>query len=95
MRAKVIIRLRFRRETVCAFHSLLSAVGGLLTPTALLVGVVGAWRIGDDLDWTSGFFIANGLFSHWQVWIAMALGLQVTAMHLKRLAEEPVSREIR
>lgn len=47
----------------------------LLAPTAFMALVFGVWRLGADLGWTEGFFITEGLFSHWQVWIALAVGL--------------------
>ena len=78
--------MRFRRETVGNAQSLMAGVGALLTPAAVMAGVLGVWRIGNDLDWTSGFFIPAGLFSHWQVWIAIAVALQMAAAHLKRAA---------
>jgi hypothetical protein len=35
------------------------------------------WRLGYDLDWTGRFAISGGIFSHWQVWMALALVLRV------------------
>jgi hypothetical protein len=39
----------------------------LITPAALVAFAMGLWRISTDLDWASGFPIAAGFFSHWQV----------------------------
>jgi hypothetical protein len=36
------------------------------------------------MGWTGDFVISNGLFSHWQVWIAMAIALQSLASMLSR-----------
>jgi len=43
-----------------------------------------AWRLGADLKWTGQFAISEGLFSHWQVWVAMAAILQTFAALLIR-----------
>ena len=42
------------------------------------------WRLGADLNWTGEFAIPDGLFSHWQVWFAMAVVLQLAAILLNR-----------
>jgi hypothetical protein len=60
------------------------AAAALMTPAALMAGVLGVWRIGADLKWTSGFAIASGLFSHWQVWLGVAFVLQLCAHILNR-----------
>ena len=73
---------------ITAFNSLLVAVGVFLTPAAVLTGTLAAWRFGVDLGWAKGFFIAEGLWSHWQVWLALTIGLQMAAFHLKRLGQK-------
>ena len=60
----------------------------LLKPVALVAYVLSVWRLGADLDWTDAFFISSGLFSHWQVWLALAIGTQVAAAHLSAKAGE-------
>jgi hypothetical protein len=60
------------------------AVAGLLTPAAFLVGVIGLWRLTADLGVTAGFVISSGIFSHWQVWLATAVLLQLCARLLNR-----------
>jgi len=60
------------------------AVAALLTPAAFLVGVVGVWRLTADLGFTAGFAISSGIFSHWQVWLATAVILEVCARLLNR-----------
>ena len=54
----------------------------LLKPVALVAYVLSVWRLGADLHWTDAFFISSGLFSHWQVWLALAIATQATAAHL-------------
>lgn len=55
----------------------------LLDPTALLALVFGLWRLGVDLGWAGNFVIAQGLFSHWQIWIALAIGIKLSESLLK------------
>ena len=59
-------------------------IGGLLTPAAVMACALGLWRVAADLRWTSNFAIANGFFSHWQVWIAGAAVLEGGAIVLHR-----------
>lgn len=60
------------------------AISALLTPAALAALVLAIWRIGADLNLTSSFAIASGLFSHWQVWMGAAALLQLCASALNR-----------
>jgi len=59
----------------------------LLTPVAVLAGVLGVWRLGADLGWTNQFFITNGFLSHWQAWFAVAIGMHTSACCLKKWLE--------
>ena len=67
----------------------------LLSPAAVLALVLGLWRVSADLGWTEAFLIANGFFSHWQVWIALAIVLQVAAVWLasKISSDNKISEE--
>lgn len=60
------------------------ALASLLTPAAVMACVLALWRIAADLKATAQFPIANGLFSHWQVWITLAGSLQFAATLLNR-----------
>jgi hypothetical protein len=62
---------------------LASAAGALLIPASLMAYVLGFWRLASDMGLSTGFTIA-GLFSHWQVWIALAVLLHMTASILNR-----------
>ncbi len=37
------------------------------------------------MNWLDEFFIHNGLFSRWQVWLAIAIATQLAANHLNRV----------
>lgn len=60
------------------------AIAALLKPAALMAGVLGLWRIASDFNWTGGFAISSGLFSHWQVWLGGAAVLQLCSYALNR-----------
>lgn len=55
----------------------------LLTPASMLALVFALWRISADLGWTGEFVISGGFFSHWQVWMALAIGLKFAASSLQ------------
>ena len=63
---------------------LILAVSTLLRPAALTAIVFGVWRLTADMSWTKDFPIPEGLFSHWQVWVAMGVLLQMAARTLGR-----------
>src|SRR5579863_2348312 len=60
------------------------ALASLLTPAAVMACVLVFWRLGADLNATGQFPIANGLFSHWQVWLTLGASLQFFATALNR-----------
>lgn len=61
-----------------------SMCGLVLTPVSVLFGALGLWRVGADVGWTSHFFIAGGLFSRYQFWIAAAIGAHGSALLVNR-----------
>jgi len=61
-----------------------AAAGALLTPAAVLALALGFWGLAADLNLTGQFAISGGLFSHWQVWIGLAVLLQACASRLSR-----------
>jgi hypothetical protein len=54
----------------------------LLTPAAVVAFVMGMWRVCADLGWAGAFLISGGFFSHWQVWIALSIGLKMLSSTL-------------
>ena len=66
-----------RAAAIC--RELTAFLAALLSPAAVISLVFGVWRLGTDLGWTDAFIISNGLFSHWQVWIVLAIALQTLA----------------
>jgi hypothetical protein len=53
----------------------------LLSPASAVALALAFWRLGADLGWTAQFAISSGLFSHWQVWMALSV-LLTWASHL-------------
>jgi hypothetical protein len=85
----MVVRIRFRRGTRVgrmrrANKQLALAIAALLPPLALTSGALALWRIAADLKWANSFAIANGFFSHWQVWMAGCATLAVCARALNR-----------
>jgi hypothetical protein len=81
------IRLRLSptlHKRLARNRELASIASLLLTPAAVMALGLGVWRLGVDLNWTGEFAISKGLFSHWQVWIAMAGLLETCASILDR-----------
>ena len=62
----------------------LASVGGaLLIPAALMAYVLGFWRLASDIG-MAGEFGIRGMFSHWQLWMALAVFLHLAASILNR-----------
>jgi hypothetical protein len=70
------VRRRLRRAAL--------GLAALMIPASLAAYALGFWRIAADLNLTGEFAISQGLFSHWQVWIAMGAAIQGAAMTLSR-----------
>ncbi len=70
------------RRTVETSAQAADVLVALVTPSAVIAFVMGLWRLTADLGWTETFPIANGFFSHWIVWIALAIGLKFGASAL-------------
>ena len=60
------------------------ALASLLTPAAVMACVLAFWRLTADFKVTNQFPIADGLFSHWQVWVSGSAALQLCAVVLNR-----------
>ena len=85
----MVIRIRLSygsalRKTAEVNRQFALMVSSLMTPIAVMAWALACWRIAADLKWTGEFAIANGLFSHWQVWIAVAIAVQFAAFLLHR-----------
>ena len=87
----MIVRIRLSyeytvRKTIALNRQATLVATSLMTPVALTAWVLGGWRLLADLKMAGAFAISTGLFSHWQVWIALAIVLQFAAFLLHRAA---------
>jgi|SRR5580658_5227877 hypothetical protein len=70
------------RRTVATSEQAADVLVALVTPSAVVASVMGLWRLTADLGWTESFPISTGFFSHWLVWIVLAIGLKFGASAL-------------
>jgi hypothetical protein len=75
---------RIRRQSGVRRGVLVSAFGHGLNLASVVALLLALWRLSNDLNWTNWFAISQGLFSHWQLWLALAILLQVAATILQR-----------
>ena len=68
------------------------AIAALVTPATLLAFVLAFWRVSADLGITSAFPITEGLLSHWQVWLAIAVCAQFFTSTLNRYGRDGTFR---
>ncbi len=82
------------RRTVETSAQAADVLVALVTPSAVIALVMGLWRLTADLGWTETFPISSGFFSHWIVWVAMAIGLKfgATVLAAKLLPLEAPAR---
>ena len=69
------------------------ALASLLAPAALIAFTLTMWALGAELHLTAKFFVAKGLLSHWQVWLAAAAGLSFCAWLLNRYARAAIDED--
>jgi len=86
--SETTIKSQFRFEGALALvaqifsRQLANTLVALLTPAAVVAFVMGMWRVCADLGWAGAFLISGGFFSHWQVWIALAIALKTLSSSL-------------
>lgn len=64
------------------------AVAALLWPAVLTAYVLGLWALGAEIQLTGTFGIAHGVFSRWQVWLAVAIALHLMTVGIGRYGRE-------
>jgi hypothetical protein len=85
------------RRTVATSAQAADVLVALVTPSAVVALVMGLWRLTADLGWTETFPISAGFFSHWMVWVALAIGLKfgASALAAKLLPLEAPAKTVR
>jgi hypothetical protein len=92
------LRLRFPQGKLVRRHrsqgrELAQLAASLLTPTCVMAYVLAFWRLAADMG-LAGESGLGGVFSHWQLWIMLGVGLQATQRILSKRAEpSPVRRD--
>jgi hypothetical protein len=66
---------------------LASVAAALLSPAAVTAAAFAVWRLTADMNLTRSFAITSGFFSHWQVWLGVAVILQVCSRLLNRYSK--------
>lgn len=93
----MLVKIRFSRGPRVARRKGKNSRAALLAATALnmgsiCVGALGLWRLLEDFDIAGPFFVRDGLFSHWQVWLGSSAAIQYGRWRLAkhaRIASEP------
>ena len=83
----VKVRLNYGRKirkAAGANRHAVALTASLMMPISVAAWALAAWRVLADLKLAGGFAISTGLFSHWQVWVALALAVQFGAFLLHR-----------
>ena len=88
------VRIRFRsgpkvRLVGTKNQKLALAFAALLKPALLGVWSLLLWRLASDLGQAGTFGIEGGPFSHWQMWLAIALVLHAILGVLTRFGQRP------
>jgi hypothetical protein len=78
----MVVRIRLKRDP--RFDALFAGIGSLLTLVALVCFILCAWKVFSELGWAGRFFLLNGALSHWQVWLALGIVLQLLSFRLNR-----------
>lgn len=91
----MVVRIRFRtgpqvRRKGTKNQRVALAFASLLVPAVLVAWVLAVWRLGSDLRLFEDFAISKGLFSHWQVWVAIAASLNMLVVALNRYGKRPI-----
>ena len=66
--------------------------GVFLRPATLTLAVLAFWRLSSDLGWTGDFFVSTGIFSHWQVWVALAIAAHAASRYVEKLSATSSAR---
>jgi hypothetical protein len=80
----MVVRIRITRGP--RVNEFASGLAMILTLLSVSCFALSAWKFLSDLGWAGGFFIGQGVFSHWQIWIALAVAVQLVSFRLSRHA---------
>jgi hypothetical protein len=63
---------------------LASGLAGILTLVSVACFTMSVWKLLSEMGGVGKFFISDGVFSHWQVWIAGSVAAQLLSFRLAR-----------
>ena len=91
----MVIRIRLRTpHSILDFQSQVAlALAALFAPSALLAFTVCFWSFAAELGLVGEFYVRAGIFSHWQVWFALAGALPFAGTAIRRRINDVVSDE--
>ena len=94
----MVVKVRFGEGVAVSRRSgknsrVAKLAASLLTMVSISCAALGIWRLGTDLAWAGDFVFPGGLLSHWQVWIAAAMGVQYLSWRLARYARQAIPQE--
>jgi hypothetical protein len=78
----MVVRIRLKRDP--RFDAVYAGLASLLTLIAVACFILGAWKVFSELGWAGRFFLTGGTLSHWQVWLALGIVLQLMSFRLNR-----------
>ena len=64
------------------------AIAALMTPGTLMMFVMAMWRIGADVGIATEFPITDGVWQHWQMWIAATALSHLVSVLLNRYGRD-------
>jgi hypothetical protein len=79
----MVVRIRITRGT--GVSGVKPAVSSFLTLVAVACFILGSWILCAGLGWAGAFVVQSGLFSHWQIWMAVGVAAQLCSFRLSRL----------
>jgi hypothetical protein len=84
----MVVRIKMKNgERIAAVAPKVAEVtdlaGALMTPASLLAFVFAAWSLAADLGMAGQFAFTRGVFSHWMVWLAVGVVLQMIGVSVR------------
>ncbi len=85
----MVVRVRIRlgsgrKSNIFRTRRLLRTIRNAMASTSAVAVLFAIWCLASDLNWIGPFAIPPGPLSHWQVWLAVAVVIEVLRYRLKR-----------
>ena len=95
MKVRILLGSGVRRQSTIRKNTRVAlAFAALLRPASLMAFALGLWRVASDMRIAGEFPIQEGMFSHWQVWIAAGLATEACAFILNRYGITETNSEL-